>query len=126
MTQADLVRALRRQYARLRASASLAGSAQRTRSQYAHASDGRRHAEGGKAVGLAPYLVENVRRYLQKTYGYEGLYQGGMQAYTTIDPRLQRRAEEAVRKGLRELDKRRGYRGPLGRLSKEERRLYRS
>jgi penicillin-binding protein 1A len=72
-----------------------------------------------KAVGLAPYLVENVRRYLQKTYGYEGLYQGGLQAYTTIDPTLQRVAEEAVRKGLRELDKRRGYRGPAARLEQE-------
>jgi len=72
-----------------------------------------------KAVGLAPYLVENVRRYLQKTYGYEGLYQGGMQAHTTIDPTLQRAAEEAVRKGLLDLDKRRGYRGPSARLEQE-------
>jgi len=73
-----------------------------------------------KAVGLAPYLVENVRRYLQKTYGYEGLYQGGLQVHTTIDPDLQRTAEEGVRKGLLELDKRRGYRGPRGRLEGED------
>jgi penicillin-binding protein 1A len=73
-----------------------------------------------KAVGLAPYLVENVRRYLQQTYGYEGLYQGGLQAYTTIEPSLQRIADEAVRKGLLELDKRRGYRGPRGRLAGAE------
>ncbi len=73
-----------------------------------------------KAAGLAPHFVEHVRRYLQTTYGYEGLYQGGLQVSTTLDPVLQRAAEQAVDQGLRELDKRRGFRGAAEHLTEEQ------
>jgi penicillin-binding protein 1A len=73
-----------------------------------------------KTVGLAPYFVEHVRQYLIKTYGYDGLYRSGLQVYTTLDPKLQAEAEASVRQGLRALDKRRGYRGPLFKLGEEQ------
>ncbi|MBP7707142.1 MAG: PBP1A family penicillin-binding protein [Candidatus Aminicenantes bacterium] len=47
------------------------------------------------------YFFEEVRRYLEKNYGREGLYRAGLKVYTTLDPVLQRYAERALRDGLR-------------------------
>jgi penicillin-binding protein 1A len=47
------------------------------------------------------YFFEEVRRYLEKTYGYDGLYRAGLKVYTTLDPTLQRYAERALQSGLR-------------------------
>jgi len=59
----------------------------------------------------APYFVEEVRRWLQQRYGSSNLYKDGFETRTTLDLRLQRAANEAVEHGLRELDKRQGWRG---------------
>lgn len=64
-----------------------------------------------------PYYLEEVRKQLEATYGAEKLYEGGLSIQIAMDPKLQRVADAAVDKGLRELDKRQGYRGPLARLS---------
>lgn len=69
---------------------------------------------------IAPYFTEHVRRYIQTTYGSEVLYSEGLEVYTTLNIDFQRAARDAVARGLRELDKRRGYRGPLKRLPEEE------
>jgi len=61
---------------------------------------------------IAPYFVEDVRQYLEKKYGTETVQERGLRVYTTVNLRLQRSAEEALRKGLRVDDKRRGWRGP--------------
>ncbi|MCK7483936.1 MAG: hypothetical protein M0C28_48345 [Candidatus Moduliflexus flocculans] len=47
------------------------------------------------------YFFEEVRRYLEKNYGYDGLYRAGLKVYTTLDPTLQRYAERALQAGLR-------------------------
>ncbi len=47
------------------------------------------------------YFFEEVRRYLEKTYGYDGLYRAGLKVFTTLDPTLQRYAERALQSGLR-------------------------
>jgi penicillin-binding protein 1A len=65
---------------------------------------------------LAPYFVEDVRRWLQARYGSESLYTGGLTVRTTVDPRLQEIANRAVEWGLRELDKRQGWRGVTERV----------
>jgi penicillin-binding protein 1A len=69
---------------------------------------------------IAPYFTENIRRYLQSSYGSEVLYQEGLEVYTTLNVAMQKAAREAVKKGLRELDKRQGYRGALQRIPEEE------
>jgi penicillin-binding protein 1A len=51
-----------------------------------------------------------VRKYLEREYGSQRIYQGGLRVYTTLDPRMQAIANEAVEKGLRRLDlKARGF-----------------
>ncbi len=47
------------------------------------------------------YFFEEVRRYLEKAYGYDGLYRAGLKVFTTLDPTLQRYAERALQSGLR-------------------------
>ncbi len=61
----------------------------------------------------APWYVEHVRRVLEERYGGTAPYQLGLQVYTAVNVELQRAAEEAVRAGLRELDGRQGFRGPV-------------
>lgn len=61
----------------------------------------------------AGYFSEEVRRELQRIYGSDQLYQGGLTVYTTMDPRLQDIAQRALREGLEAYDLRHGYRGPV-------------
>lgn len=66
------------------------------------------------------YFSEEVRRRLEDRYGHKMLYEEGFQIYTTLQPKAQQYAQEAVEEGLRELDKRHGYRGPEKSLQKDE------
>ena len=68
----------------------------------------------------APYFTEVLRRALMDQYGAEQVYEGGMEIYTTLDRKDQRAAERALETGLRELDRRQGYRGPLRHLDPAE------
>jgi len=69
---------------------------------------------------IAPYFTENVRRYIQTKYGSNILYREGLEVYTTLNIEMQNAARNAVKRGLRELDKRQGYRGPLQKIPIEE------
>jgi penicillin-binding protein 1A len=56
---------------------------------------------------LAPYFVERARLWLEnwgKQNGYD-IYRDGLEVHTTIDTRVQRHAEEAVRSYLKKLQK---------------------
>src|SRR5207249_6268459 len=63
----------------------------------------------------APYFVEHIRQRLMATYGEAMVYKGGLQVYTTLSLPEQQVATPILEQGLRELDKRQGYRGPLRR-----------
>ena len=63
----------------------------------------------------APYPAEWVRRELFARHGQD-IY-SGFEAHTTLDSKLQAAAQQAVRRGLLEYDRRHGYRGPAGRVS---------
>lgn len=60
----------------------------------------------------APYVAEMVRQTMVAQYGEEAAYTDGFVVRTTIDGRMQRAADKALRDGLRAYDHRRGYRGP--------------
>ena len=68
----------------------------------------------------SPYFTEHIRRYLEKQYGSDLLYNGGLKVYTTVNLAMQNYARNALDRGLRDLDKREGYRGPLKTLTAEE------
>jgi penicillin-binding protein 1A len=61
---------------------------------------------------IAPYFVEEVRQFLERKYGPEAVREKGLRVYTTLNIQTQDVAEEALKKGLRDDDKRRGWRGP--------------
>jgi penicillin-binding protein 1A len=63
---------------------------------------------------IAAYFIEDVRQHLVGRYGESLVYKGGLQIYTTLNIAMQRLAEENLQQGLRQVDKRQGWRGPLG------------
>ena len=67
-----------------------------------------------------PYYTEQVRRYVEEKYGRDVLYTQGLEIYTAASIEMQKTAREEVEKGLYELDKRQGFRGPLKILAPEE------
>jgi len=61
---------------------------------------------------VAPYFLEEVRKYLEAKYGAKAIYESGLTVKTGLDVRLQQAANKAVDAGLRRVDKRRGFRRP--------------
>jgi penicillin-binding protein 1A len=76
--------------------------------------------QGRRSYANAPDYLEYVRRLLEDRYGNRGPYELGLRIDTSLDMRMQHIAEQAVRNGLKALDRRRGYRGALRRLSQGE------
>ena len=66
--------------------------------------------ENAQEEAVAPYPVEEVRKYLYEKYGRDRVLEGGLEVTTTIDSVWQAAANEAVRDGLRAVDRRRGFR----------------
>src|ERR1700733_14952088 len=62
---------------------------------------------------LAPYFVEEIRKYLESTYGTDAVHERGLRVYTTLNVDMQRAANQAVRDGLHAYDRRHGWRGNL-------------
>jgi penicillin-binding protein 1A len=65
-----------------------------------------------REASVAPYFLEEVRKYLEAKYGAKALYQSGLTVKTALDAKLQQAANKAVDRGLRRVDKRRGFRRP--------------
>lgn len=66
------------------------------------------------------YYVELVRRQLLRQFGSKKLYEGGLHVYTAMDINYQITAHEELAAGLRDLDRRRGYRVIEDRIELEE------
>jgi 1A family penicillin-binding protein len=49
---------------------------------------------------VAPHFVEYVRQWLEEKYGPEIVYKGGLQVYTTLDPTMQKIAEDEAKKQI--------------------------
>jgi penicillin-binding protein 1A len=62
---------------------------------------------------LAPYFVEEVRRYLENKYGADQVHEGGLKVYTSLDVDLQNEANQAVLDGLAGYERRHGWHGHL-------------
>ena len=71
-------------------------------------------------IEKVPCYTEHIRRYVEKKYGKDKLYNGGLKIYTAVNVDTQRIARHEIEKGLKALDKRQGYRGAGGHLAPEE------
>lgn len=68
----------------------------------------------------APDFTEHVRRYVEEKYGPSALTRDGYKVYTTVDLEMTEMAHKALERGLEELDRRQGFRGPLRTLNVKE------
>lgn len=60
------------------------------------------------------HFTDWVRQRVVETVGNENFLQNGFKVITTLNYELQRKAERDVMNGVREIDKRQGYKGPIG------------
>ncbi|MBI4126381.1 MAG: PBP1A family penicillin-binding protein [Deltaproteobacteria bacterium] len=68
----------------------------------------------------AAWFVEHVRRLMKERYGDEALYHQGLKIQTTLDLKLQRLARASLLDGIRRLEMRQGFRGPLRHVESED------
>ena len=88
---------------------------------------------------LGAYYLEEVRRWLIKNmseekmkalglvlprYGEDAVFESGLHVYTALSPDHQRAAEKALRRGLEESARRRGWTGPIKRIKTAEHEAY--
>ncbi|MBL8631484.1 MAG: PBP1A family penicillin-binding protein [Rhodospirillaceae bacterium] len=78
-----------------------------------------RPSDNEAAVG-AEFFAEEVRRDLQKTYGSDVLYKGGLVVRTSLNADYQAAAQKFLQQGLTIFDVRHGYRGVLAKLKPGE------
>ena len=64
-------------------------------------------------ASIAPYFVEDIRRYLESKYGSDQVHEGGLRVYTSLNTEMQRAANRAVLDGLAVYERRHGWRGHL-------------
>src|SRR5256884_790684 len=62
---------------------------------------------------LAPYFFEEIRKYLESTYGTEAVHERGLRVYTTLNINMQRIANQSLRDGLHDYERRHGWKGHL-------------
>ncbi len=62
---------------------------------------------------LAPYFFEEIRKYLESTYGTEAVHERGLRVYTTLNINMQRIANQSLRDGLHSYERRHGWKGNL-------------
>lgn len=65
----------------------------------------------------APYYLETLRQSLLEKIDEELLLTGGVKVKSAMDLTFQKAARKHLKEGLRALDKRQGFRGPLNRLT---------
>ena len=109
------------QPSRPRAEAPQSRDQRHARRRQDHRRPGRRRARSAPLVlhlahdpnSLAPYFVEEIRRYLESKYGSDQVHEGGLKVYTSLDVDLQKAANQAVLDGLAAYERRHGWKGHL-------------
>src|SRR5262249_10872048 len=62
---------------------------------------------------LAPYYVEEIRRYLESKYGTDQVHEGGLRVYTTPELIRQKAANQSWLEGLAAYERRHGWKAKL-------------
>jgi len=71
----------------------------------------------------APHFLEAVRQILRDNVGEDLVFKSGLNIYTSLDLDKQRQAQQAVEVGLKKLDKRQGFRGPIKKITDPNQQL---
>jgi penicillin-binding protein 1A len=71
-------------------------------------------------IFASPYYVGEIRRVFAEKWKDLDLDTDGLEIVTAVDPRADQLALRALRSGLRQVDKRRGWRGPIGSSSQAD------
>ncbi len=71
-----------------------------------------------------PYYLEEVRRQLITMFGEDKVYEGGLIVNSNADIKHLDAAQSALRQGLVESTKRRGWQGPLEHINPEDRDIF--
>lgn len=82
------------------------------------------HVASQENVFDAPYFVSEVRRVFQDKWREYDLDRDGLHIYTSLNRPANAFATKALRDGLRSVDKRRGWRGPIGSVKGPDREEY--
>ncbi|MES2214782.1 MAG: penicillin-binding protein 1A [Pseudomonadota bacterium] len=70
-----------------------------------------------KAITVtAGYYAEKVREEIITKFGEDFFYNGGLTVITSMNSEYQVEAEKSLRKGIRQFDLKKGYRGPVARI----------
>ncbi len=69
---------------------------------------------------IAPFYLETIRQLLVAKLGEETVLDQGIKIHTGLDMKKQAVAQTEIQTGLRDLDKRQGYRGPIKNLESTE------
>jgi membrane carboxypeptidase/penicillin-binding protein len=68
----------------------------------------------------APHFAEVIRQILVDKLGEKAVLDEGIRVYTSLDPKFQKTAQEAVEKNLWDLSKRQGFKGAKSNLKTPE------
>ena len=69
---------------------------------------------------MTPWYSEYIRQYVMERYGEDMLYNQGLEIHAAVNVDMQEIARDKIEEGLRELDKRQGYRGPIEHLTLQD------
>ncbi len=72
----------------------------------------------------APFFVEHIRRHIEEAYGEDVLYHGGLKIETTASLLASQAADHAVKRGLMEVERRKGFRGVVATLHEDKIKPY--
>ena len=66
------------------------------------------------------FFIEEIRKKIINIFDEETLYHGGLSVRTSLDTRTQSLADNALKNGLKNYDKRHGFKGPLNKSKSKD------
>lgn len=75
-------------------------------------------------IYAAPYFITELRKIFSEKFKDADLEGDGYEIFTTLDLTATKLAEKGLQIGLRDVDKRRGWRGPIGKIDNGDKRQF--